>query len=298
MPQQSKLLRDEFKTGKFQVEDAPNPITVVMEHSKTLITISTAFMALVATFSEKLLSDEPTKLQCWLYLILWILLLAGMSCGVVAAQWLHMFILWPSEDDGEDNAKEKAKRMHNLSADAANIGPYCLLAAGITAAWLSVSKISHGRTPLDANQCVKAAIAYLNDFPGTATPNWVLDKMELNQSNNLCELTLKMPQDSLAYALVLDTKKGTVTSAKRIALDPPKDQSAKSFIVAPNITNVITNIVHVAGTTNVIEISPATNIVGLPTITNNVLCAQLPSTNAHGSKRWFFGLGFGSEKQN
>lgn len=303
MPQESKKLRDEFKTGTFLVDEAPNPVKVVIEHSKTLITISTAFMALVASFSDKLLSDAPSTFYCWLFGILWLALLAALFCGVVSAQWLHQFILWPSEDKGVDEAQKEAKRMHNLSADAANIGPYCLLVAGVAAMWLSISKVCDGAKPLDTDKCTKLSIAYLNSFPGLPPSNWILEKMEWTESNKLCCITLKNPQITTAYTLTVDAKKGAVLSANRFTLGLANEGGGATAYPPFVITNivqipVISNYVQLPAITNIVQFPAISNFIQLPTITNNIQI-QSPTPNSATNRRWGFGvgLGFGSERQ-
>ncbi len=304
-------LKAKAKDGSFEVDPAPNPHALVMEHSKTLITISAAFVGLAVTFSDKLLGDSPQTPQIVLFICLWLFILGGLYCGIRTTSSLHKFLFWPEpktqDEAGKKKAADEANEARKTSARHANAGPVCLMLAGIFALFLVLSKIIQGPQPLNADKCAKISLAYLNSFPGAASSNWTLEKMEWNEDKKTFSITLKIPQSTTAFVLTVDAKRGAVLNATRLTIGLANEGGiaiANPPFVITNFVQmpVISNFVQIPVITNIVQFPAISNFIQMPTITNIIQIP--PSTNfgtppkATNIRRWGFGLGFGSEKQN
>lgn len=309
MSETANQLKGNAKDGSFEVDAAPNPHALVIEHSKTLITIAAAFIGLTATFSEKLLGESPETYQKWVFGAMWFFILLGMLCGIRTMTLLHRFLFWPESNPSDPKSVEEANAKGQLarrrSAIWGNVGLWNLFFAGIMAASLAVAKVCAGGKPLDANKCIRVCMTYLDSFPGMGQSNWTLEKMEWNQTNKLFNVTLQIPRSSTAFALTVDAKEGTVLSAKRLSFEMGKDilpSSSQPFVITnfvqiPTITNVIqmspiTNLVQMGGVTNVVQIPAISNFVQIPAITN-IFQSPTQSTRI---RRWGVGIGIGSER--
>jgi hypothetical protein len=74
------------------VDNAPNPWSIVHEYSKTVVTLSSALLAITVTFSEKILSPTTRFEQRALLIAIWGSLLLAIIASLLSSAKLSNFL--------------------------------------------------------------------------------------------------------------------------------------------------------------------------------------------------------------
>ncbi len=156
--------------GTFEIGDAPNPVGVLQEHCKTVLTLATAFLGVSAAFAEKLIGDNPSPWQIVLTAAVWVLLLVSILAAVLCNASMHSYLSW-------DEDWEKAQ---NRSALWGNLAPWpLLLAAGIVAG-LATYEAGSGKRG-DIGKAVATCQVFLDKTPSLSTQQWTIVSVEVDK---------------------------------------------------------------------------------------------------------------------
>jgi hypothetical protein len=125
---------DCWTDGTFEIEDAPNPLGVLQEHSKTVLALATTFLGASAAFAEKFVGSNPSKWQIGATVIVWAMLLVSIFAAVMCCAKMYGYLSWDRD----------WKKAQNVSVFWGNVAPWPLFIAGLIVAvlaWYQLARV-------------------------------------------------------------------------------------------------------------------------------------------------------------
>ena len=174
----SKALADEAKewrTGKFQIGDAPNPHGLLYEHIKTVATISIAFLGFSVGYAEKLVTVAKFEWATQALGIVWGLLVFSIVCVLWGSVELHKYLLKAPEDPTDAKQQKSYKWKHNRAVTLIGLAGSALVFASISFAFFGWGVMSYSNQQIGASAAIKNATSFLlNTFPQS---QWTVESL-------------------------------------------------------------------------------------------------------------------------
>lgn len=85
---------DSWRIGTFEIGESPSPISVVQEHAKAVLALSTGLLGASAAFIERLIGTQPSASQLVWTAIAWAALVVSIAFAVLCNAHLFKYLSW------------------------------------------------------------------------------------------------------------------------------------------------------------------------------------------------------------
>ena len=226
-----------WETGEFQIADAPNPHSLLYEHTKTIATLSVAFLGFSVGFAEKLVQVANFAWAPWILGGVWALLVLSIVFVLLASVGLHQYLLLPPNPTNTVEV-DRYKKLHNSTSTKIGFAGIFLAAAAIAFAVFGGSVMAYSEDKIDASTAIQKATKFLSGLPQLANSQWQVDSLSLEEREKLYKVALTDQKSSTRYLVSVRKIDGeTISYGPQEAKPPegPKKESSPILFRASDI---------------------------------------------------------------
>ena len=178
-------------------EKPPSPWSLLHEDSKTIITLSTAFLGLTVTFSDKLFVGVANGIEIALLIFIWIILCAVTAMGIYASAGLSNYL-----------------RLRRANANASirflTLAFTLLVFASILFIIFGGIQVSKRTKNVDAASTLNTAVDFLTSSHPNSKDHWIPESLVWDQTAQNYQIVVLNNLDQSKFLVVIDSKTGNV----------------------------------------------------------------------------------------
>jgi hypothetical protein len=145
-----------------ETQHALTSLSVLHEHSKTIITLATSFLGLTVAFAGTILGQNPPLSQIILLTIVWFLLIGVVLTAIVCVVQIYRYLLSGEQGTTQDGSSKKPKNWRHRAASVGALSYLILLMAGLVFGVLGVVRLRTRNSQPDVVSASKQAIEFLS----------------------------------------------------------------------------------------------------------------------------------------
>ena len=202
---------------EIKIDDAPNPYAVIHDHSKTVITLATAFLGLTVTFSTQLVGSNPSMWQIVMLGIVWLLLMVSIVSAIVAVVQLQRFLskkLAPNSLDDSTSVNNKHIDNRYIMAFASSISYIILVIAGICFGVLGLTQYTNQHIRLDAVTVSEKVLEFMPSVFNDNNAKWKTIELRLNENINTYQVIVLEEKSGQKFSITIDAQQGRILQYK------------------------------------------------------------------------------------
>jgi hypothetical protein len=207
------------KPLRINLGDAPSPYAVIHDHSKTVITLATAFLGLTVTFSERLIGSSPSMWQVTLLGTVWILLMISIVAAIVAVVQLYRFLSKASIPISSNDSLQKTQQEidnRRAMALASSASYIILIIAGICFGVLGLTQFTNPHQELEAISISQKALEFMPSVYRDNNAKWQTIELYLDEQTNTYRVILREEKSALEFSLIFDAQQGRILQYRQL----------------------------------------------------------------------------------
>lgn len=208
-----------WKTGQFQIGDAPNPIGLLYEHNKGIATLAVGFLGFSVGFSDKLVQSANFAAAPWMLTSVWVLLILSVILVLSASANLHIFLFLPP-DASVPAQVERYKARYNRAAAEIGIAGWSLAGATAVFAVFGALVMFYAPRPLTLEAAIGKATAFCDRVAGSAAAKWRADTSTLDETGKLQKIALMDATSKQSCSVAVRIADGDIAQFNRIEPKP------------------------------------------------------------------------------
>ena len=164
-----------WKTGEFQIGDAPNAHGLLYEHAKTIATLSIAFLGFSVGYVDKLVTLASFRWAIWALGGAWVLLVLSIILVLLGSVDFHKYLLTPPKDPTDTTQVSNYEKQHNRVSLQIGFAGLCLAAAAVAFAAFGGGVMAYSKPQIDASVAIQKSMGFLGKtFPQL---NWSVESL-------------------------------------------------------------------------------------------------------------------------
>lgn len=210
----SQKLTDEaskWATGEFLIADAPNPHGLLYEHTRTIATLSIAFLGFSVGFAEKLVTVAKFPWGVWALGAVWTLLVLSIILVLLGSVGVHKYLLLPPPT-GDPTKQTAYRKQHNTAAAEIGFAAVFLALAAIAFAAFGGGVMAYSRTGLDAASAVHKATSFLSGLKQFSASQWFVESLTWDEQNKQYKTVLTDTNSKTRYLASVSQDSGDAVS--------------------------------------------------------------------------------------
>jgi hypothetical protein len=195
----------------FKVGDLPNRWNVLNEYSKTIITLSSALLALTVTFSDKLVSVSATTYSRYFIAVSWILLLVSIIFGLLVAASVYNYL-----KKKETSTENTIGDIEKIEMNARKCANRSYVSFGLAAIVFVFWGLYSFQDAWDSTACAEKAVNHLVKVNKLSIADTKMISLEFDQGKETYAIEIFDKKSNAKYLVVIDINKKRIISAKKV----------------------------------------------------------------------------------
>jgi hypothetical protein len=208
-----------WKTGQFQIGDAPNPISLLYEHNKGIATLAIGFLGFSVGFSDKLVQSANFTAAPWMLTSVWVLLILAIVLVLAASANLHIFLFLPPDVTVQKQV-DRYKARYNRAATEIGIAGWSLAGAAVVFAVFGALVMFYTQRPLTLEAAIGKATVFCDRVAGNAAAKWRADTSTLDETGKLQKIALTDETSKQSCSVAVRIADGDIAQFNRIEPKP------------------------------------------------------------------------------
>ncbi len=203
----------EWTTGKFDIGEAPNPHALLFDHTKTISTLSIAFLGLSVGFSEKLAALANFPFAIVFLAAVWALLVISIILVLLASVGLHHYLFKPPASAAAADT-DKYKRKYNSAAIKIGFSGMALALAAIVFAIFGGLVLRYSGEPLNTPRAMERALEAVSAMPQMKDAELRVDSLVFAEKEKTYRIVISDETSTESY-LISIAGTGRTTNIQR-----------------------------------------------------------------------------------
>lgn len=207
-----------WTTGQFQIGDAPNPISLLYEHTKGIATLAIGFLGFSVGFSDKLVQSANFAAAPWMLTGVWVLLILSVILVLAASANLHVYLFLPP-NTAVPSEVERYKARYNRAATEIGIAGWSLAGAAAVFTIFGAMVMFYAPRPLTLEAAIGRASAFV-DRVVEHKAKWRVDATSLDETGKLQRIAMADDAARQSYSIAVRIADGEIAQFARLEPKP------------------------------------------------------------------------------